>query len=211
MLLSMLTGSAGYAQRAYIENNGGHNYYVIDVQGMPSSTYKTSAEVASDIWDANGRVFRHDLVNGGSGTNPDVNAKLSPKFAVSPDNITSTGAVGISGSPIDWLEAAGWDTDAYGNMNASATPANTGCAMYTGPSGSETGLWRLPTHREQQLMWIMKVRLESLSGFTAFDAYAYLNATEYDINGAYNLSFGDGQRFSASKTSKYRARCIRDL
>lgn len=211
ILLCSLTGTTGYAQRAYIENNGGHNYYIVDVQGMPNGTYKTSAEVATQTLDSYGRVFRHNLVNGGHGTNPNVDAKLSPKFAVSPDNIMPTGAVGIPGSAVNWMEGAGWDTDANGNLNASTTPANTGCPMYAGPSGSETGLWRLPTHRELQFLWIIKVRLESLSGFTAFDSHAYWSATEYDANGAYNIYFGDGQRYSSGKTYAYRVRCVRDL
>lgn len=221
IVLCILTGSAGYAQRVYIENN----YYVIDAVGLPASGVKTTADVTSRTLDGNGRVYRHSNVkpgdsdNTGTGNagNPDVNEKVSPKFAVSHQNINSSGSTTTLTPTVTWLQASGWGTDASGNLNASATPADTGCPMYTGPSGNEKGLWRLPTLRELLLIWILNDRLNTLSGFTPFGGYYYWTATENNNSAALALNFNTalttiaGATASTAKTGTNRLRCVRDL
>ena len=223
-LLSLIT-TVTFAQKVYradisgdsypytiTKNNQSGKYYVIDTEGMPEGAIRTNAEYNSSLFetiDGKRRVYRH-VQTAGNGTNPTVNAKVSRRFAVCVDDINSTGTI-ENNATMSWMAASGWDTDANNNLNASAAPADTGCPMYAGPDGGEDGLWRLPTERELQLIWIMHEGLKKLSGFTSFNANDYWSATEGNTDNAWYVRFSTALTSNHSKTNSNRVRPIRDL
>lgn len=217
VLLCALSTTICYSQRAYVENVNGVNLYVIDAVGMPQGAAKSAAEVTASKT-TGGRLYRH-TEKGGSGSNPDVNAKISPKFAVAPNNIDVNGnGIATQSTTISWAEAAGWNTGADTNNDATATTANTGCYMYKGPAGTDPlGTWRLPTQRELALVWVLNERIAEL-GMTLISGTYHWTATEssYTVNsvsGAMMVRFDGGTVETQMKpdNAARRVRCVRDL
>lgn len=212
VLVSLSVSS--YAQKVYRDGN----YFVVDATGMPAAAVKTAAEVAGTIDPATGIVYRHTYTSGNAG-NPNVDAKVSPKFAVSPKDISISGTE--TGGAMNWMQASGWRNDGtttsdgvYGNLNASGVVATTatGCKAYAGPVGGEAGQWRLPTQRELMLIWVLHAKLRLLSGFNSFTSYDYWSATESSAFNSWYVYFTNGYTYNVTtKTYSSRVRCVRDL
>lgn len=120
-------------------------------------------------------------VSGHTGT---WNAKMSIKYQVMRVNHT----VGAT----DWTSA--WNA----------------CKSYNGEGGG-AGIWRLPTQRELQMIWILHPQLIGKGGFSAFSASTYWSSTEGNATDAWYLTFSNGYVTWPSKTGSYYVRCIRDL
>ena len=212
-LMSALS-TVTFAQRVYRANadgtkNTSGDYHVIDCtkDNMPAGALGKPNSPA-------GRVERHI-------ESDTPNAKVSPKFAVSKQNINNAGEYGGTGSIISsnrltWAVAAGWDATATTGANYTLGPnatADTGCSQHQGPKGGETGLWRLPTQRELMLIWIMHEGLKKSdpTGFTSFTSTNYWSATENNTNIAWGVNFINGSTINTSKTSDSYVRCVRDL
>ena len=77
------------------------------------------------------------------------------------------------------------------------------------------GTWRLPTHRELHLIWVLHEGLKKLDGFTDFGEAIYWNASERSTltNFAWSVDFtpASGNTTSYNKANPYRVRCIREL
>lgn len=198
-----------YSQVVKQENG----YIIIDNQTVPERSRKSGAEVTNSK-NANGIMKRHS-----ESGNLDYNAKVSPKFAVSPIDVP----VSSSNPEVEmyWGTASGWAVDANGNTNAGASIAEspTGCAAYAGPQGGEVGQWRLPTQRELMLIWILKAPLESIgSAFNHLNAdpthSPYWSGTESSTSSQsswfVDFSWGDVNMAGAHK-DKRRVRCVRDM
>ena len=52
--------------------------------------------------------------------------------------------------------------------------------------------WFLPSTNELNQMYINKITLEGVSGFTAFGSNVYWSSTEYDVDAAWLQDFVDG-------------------
>lgn len=201
------------AQRAYLGTSGEAVLAIVEATGLPAKSVKSAKEVSGSKDTVTGILKRHTERSGNSG-NPNVNDKVSPRFAVSPQDIALTG--NSVQTDMNWLEASGWSADAGGNFNATATPASpaTGCAAYRGPSGTDApGTWRLPTQREAQLMWILNDKLKTLPGFATLSEQEYWTGTECSGNlaFAYHLSKGSIYKGGKASSSLRRVRCVRDL
>ena len=211
MALFCAVATGSLAQKVYRGNSSGTyvktgDYHIIDCAGMPAGALAVPSSTA-------GRVERHIQSD-------TPNAKVSPKFAVSKQNIKNDGEHGGTSTTsgvnrVSWAVAAGWDATATTGANYILGPnatANTGCSQYQGPIGGEKGLWRLPTQRELQLIWIMHEGLKKSGDFTSFYSGYYWSATEgTTTNSAWAVYFNNGVTNSTNKTNTYYVRCVRDL
>lgn len=214
------------AQRAELQTINGKEYHVILADGLPVKVIKTLAEVNATIDPATHIIYRHSPF-AGNGTNPNINAKVSPRFAISPNNVIGTGSGVTTGLTYanSWMNHSGWIESGVGNtkgnFNASATPAvsPTGCRAYKGPHNinSEQGKWRVPTQRELLLIHILSANLLALPNFhiTSDGTSTYWSSTEYTTGkSAYAIGLGtasnSGFTVKESNSDMY-GRCVRDL
>lgn len=205
-----------FAQQVYTENG----LVVIDNSAMSGKSCKSTQEVA-DSKTTNGILKRHEKEKKTLfASNPDVNAKVSPRFAVSPQNVSESGQAYTRPDVTTyyWEVAAGWDISVNNSETASVAATPTGCAAYDGPNGSEQGEWRMPTFREAMLIVALRSKLEAQPNFMAFstDDY-YWTATESYLSGCFIVNFSDGKSATTSKSqsgnsypNKY-LRCVKDL
>lgn len=205
-----------FAQQVYTENG----LVVIDNSAMSGKSRKSTQEVA-DSKTTNGILKRHEKEKETLfASNPDVNAKVSPKFAVSPQNVSESGVAYTSPNITTyyWEVAAGWDISVNDSETASVAPTPTGCAAYGGPNGGEQGEWRMPTFREVMLMVVFRSKLEAQPNFTAFstDNY-YWTATESGLVWCFGVIFSNGKSAMILKSRgnnsypNYYLRCVKDL
>ena len=221
LFIFTLWGAIGHAQRAYNEGI----YIVVDAVGLPEAAVKTKSEVLNGTLDENGRVYRHQVTEGHGG-NPNVNAKVSPRFALAPEDVpcsyidSNSGPV-VNAMRVNWMVASGWEDESGDfNTNPSADLQDTGCYAYRGPDGNDTpGTWRLPTQREFMLIWILRDKLYSLNGMIPFTSHQYWTSTEAEIRAgwasAYYMTFNANDiMYPGPKkdnlTNNY-VRCIKDL
>lgn len=201
-MIGAMICSVSYGQKVSEEKG----MAVIDCSGLHVDALKTSTEVANSKT-AGGRLKRHKH-DGKLNGNPNVNEKVSPKFAVSKSDINSTGTEQTN-AVMTWAQAAGWNA-AANNTNDEVSTAATGCAEYA-PAGSFKGDWRLPTQRELILIWVLKKDLEAISGFKTFGAGYYWSATEIGSGNGWFVLFAYGYTSNDGKTINNRVRCVRDL
>ena len=88
--------------------------------------------------------------------------------------------------------------------------AYTICKNYN--SGDGIDKWRLPTHRELLLIWILRDKLIA-TGVNSFGTDGHWSATEYSSQNSGYVNFFNGHTGSASppKTGNLQVRCVRDL
>ncbi|WP_455637722.1 Lcl C-terminal domain-containing protein [Parabacteroides sp.] len=132
-------------------------------------------------------VSNSDFINGSSEKSTvhgEWNAKMSPRFQVSKNDITS-----------DTWQAA-WNA----------------CKNYNGANdGGGSGKWRLPTERELRMIAILHPQLKDLGGFTAMTKGSYWSATESAKDQAYRQDFNLTIKVTDGKTAQCCVRCVRDL
>lgn len=130
-----------------------------------------------------------------------------------------------------WAVANGWLATANTvNWDIPSKATMTGCYAYQGKSGTDPrGTWRVPTYRELSMIMVFIHEIENTSGVTGFQklgraAYnsgglSYWGASQgadskqYGSVGGlslYGIPFGSASN-SATKTGKYRLRCVRDI
>ena len=217
-------------------------YAVIDCSGMPKKAIKTGDELKDSKQTVGGRVLRHRQANpkgdeivhttngtDGKGTNM-INQKVSRKFAVAPNDIDANGVAQPTGhtATMTWAQAAGWfcgtgeekpplkpwEAGANIEITGESEPADTGCAMYRGRSGTDPkGSWRLPTQRELMIIYSLHGQFAktTTAGFVAFSSSNYWSAAEYYGSNSWYVNFLGGVVTSYNKTNGFRARCVRDL
>lgn len=198
------------AQKAYKNSNG---LFIIESTGLPASFIKSMSEVENSKEQPSGIVKRHTVLSG-NGANPNVNTKVSPKFAIANhDVLTLNNQTGEYQDKAHWMEASGWeDISADNNLNESGDAVLRGCAAYRGPDGTDSrGSWRLPTARELTLVWSLMSKLEAL-GFSLNPNYGYYwSSSESTAAKAYVLVHPGGSLIDPDKWNKGRLRCVRDL
>lgn len=205
-----------FAQQVYTENG----LAVIDNSAMSVKSRKSPQEVA-DSKTTNGILKRHEKEKKTLfASNPDVNAKVSPKFAVSPQNVGASGQACTRPDVTTyyWEEAAGWDVSVNNSETAPVAPTPTGCAAYGGLNGDEQGKWRMPTFREAMLMVALKSKLEAQPNFTAFSTNdSYWTATESYLSNCFIVDFSYGRSATTAKSRSSNShpnhylRCVKDL
>lgn len=164
-------------------------YPVIDLSALnPLGAVLSSAEALTRRTQMNQQTPSNtaylDIGYSVSGENGTWNAKMSIKYQVMRANL---------GSTTDWSSA--WNA----------------CKSYSGDGGG-VGIWRLPTQRELQMIWILHPQLIGKGNFTAFTANYYWTATEWTTTAACSVSFSNGYMGGNTKTStSYYVRCVRDL
>lgn len=191
-ILGLLLSVFHLAGQKVITNHlSANGYPVIDLTELsPLHCLLTSTEVADRRRQINEQNPSNTAFLGvGSGVssiNGTWNTKMSPQYQV----MRADHAVGMT----DWASA----------YNA--------CKQYSGEGGA-AGEWRLPTYREELVLFALHPQLHGKGSFTAFNAYYYWSCTEEasDDTYAWHLIFSSGDTHSAPKTSGWRVRCIRDL
>lgn len=155
----------------------------------------------------NNATIRHQ-VSKGNGGNLSVNDKIPVRFIIAPTDVEN----------VSWLQAGGVD-GGVGNLNADFTATqNTGCRNYGSTSQGAGRVWRVPTQRELQLMWVFRrpigfiypdAPMESAGSSTAKNYWA---ATEQDAGNAWTFDFKQGipACFSQPKTTPGYVRCVSD-
>lgn len=117
--------------------------------------------------------------------NGEWNRKMSSRFQVMRANLSTTN----------------WST------------AYTGCKEYDGVSDgapNTAGQWRLPTQREQMMIWVLYPQWVDKG--TTFSVSNYLNGTEFNANNnVWHTSFINGTAYNYTKFTKAVVRCVRDL
>lgn len=164
----------------------------------------------------NGRTIRHQSSKGNGG-NISVNDRLPMRFIVAPEDLTQQST---------WLQAEGVDGTAdNGNLSADfsgGTLADYGCNSYK-VSGDGGRIWRLPTQRELQLIWMFRVPVGVIySGHPMEEnkTKLYWSSTEKEkdssVNGdATNAWFFDFQKDAPKcswmlKDNQAYVRCVSD-
>lgn len=199
-----------HAQKVYKSNDG---LFIIDASGLPSAYIKSKTEVEYSKQQPSGITKRHTVMEG-NGTNPNVNFKVSPKFAIADqDVLTFNSQTGEFQSTAHWMEASGFeDFSADDNLNETGIPVDRGCAAYQGPEGADAkGSWRLPTARELTLIWTLTDKLAALGYTPLANQYYYWAASEATKDRAYILQYPSGSFIDVPKWNKGRLRCIKDL
>ncbi|MCL3850844.1 DUF1566 domain-containing protein [Parabacteroides sp. GYB001] len=184
--LLLLIFSAGSMSAQEVTTPNG--YPVIDLSALnPLGAVLSSADAASRRTTMNqqtpSNIAYLAVGKPVSGFNGIWDAKMSIKYQVMQADL---------GSITDWASA--WNQ----------------CKSYSG-EGGDAGTWRLPTHRELQMICILHPLLIGKGNFTAFKANNYWDASEDTETYACLVRFTDGNVGSNIKTILYYVRCVRDL
>lgn len=181
-------------------NPTGKDYAVFYASGMPVTA----------IWflgmklSKNGATIRHTTVEGNGG-NMNVNDKVPFRFIIAPTEASSR----------KWAEAMSFNTGTGGaNTNLDANGGgplmDAGCNSY-GTTEFPKGSWRLPTQRELQLMWLFREGINTIYSGNQLQTVKYWSATEKDATNAWFVDFSTTpSSASATKTTSYNVRCVRD-
>ena len=195
-----------FAQRVYVEGVNA----VMDCSSMPAGSVKSVDELNASKTDG-GRVRRHaqssmgpsqgKYIGGYYGTTTlYVNAKVSRKFVVA----------SADAGNMNWAAAAGWAAAANVGENEDTVIANSGCATYS-EIGLGSGGWRLPTQREQMIIYAHRGQLERVGGFIKFTDGHYWSATEdKDESWMMQVPVENGACYENKNILGY-VRCIWDL
>ena len=120
--------------------------------------------------------------------------------------VAKADAVGKNGSSatMTWYEASGTTDATYNFAGYSA------CAQYSeADDQSDRGSWRLPTIREQRLIFDKRSELTSATPSTS-DAYWSATGSSSSSNNSWYVYFSSGNMVSYAKNGICRVRCVRD-
>lgn len=179
----------------------GSTYAVFYASGMPVSAIWSLGMKLSK----NGATIRHTTVEGNGG-NMNVNDKVPYRFIIAPTELSGA---------LKWAEAMSFNTGTGGaNTNLEASGGgpltDSGCNSYS-TTEFPKGSWRLPTQRELQLMWLFREGINAIYAGNQLQTVKYWSATEKDAANAWFVDFSTTpSSASATKTTSYNIRCVRD-
>jgi hypothetical protein len=175
-----------YAQKVYKSGS----QVILDlttVAGMPADAVTTvsKTEIYKDFTPSETALGTDNNHNGS------INEKVFQKLEVAKHDLTGSGTTGSAGGRFTWVKAFNY------------------CRAIAG------GEWRLPTQREQMLMYIFRPALDDIllevSGGALLSS-TYWTSTEVSTDGAWTVSFMGGRTPSTTgKDNSLYARCVREV
>lgn len=151
-----------------------------------------------------GATIRHQTSKGNAG-NQSVNNRIPVRFIVAPTDVSN----------VTWIQAGGV-TGGNGNLNADfGGTADTGCRNYGKTADGAGRVWRVPTQRELQLIWMFRKPVGIIYPAAPMESAStknYWASTEKDADNAWAFDFKEGipHCFGQLKTTVGYVRCVSD-
>lgn len=189
-----------YILKDTVTSSKGKKYAIIYSEGLAKSAqWNLGVKMMRG-----GATIRHQ-VSGGNGGNLNVNDRIPARFIVAPTDVVN----------VTWIQAGGV-TDGNGNLNADfAASADTGCRNYGKTAEGLGRVWRVPTQRELQLIWLFRVPVGIIYPAAPMENTStknYWTSTEKDADDAWTFDFKQDvpHCFWQPKTTTAYVRCVSD-